>query len=132
MPGRGKIDEYNKSLSSEQRIINAKKAAAASVRAKAKAKEEGKARIADIRAIARLINEAPMGADMMTGLSMLNVENQDLTNAAGIAMAVFQAAINGDMKAVAKWEQYVGQAESAQSGENGMLADLIDGLKDEE
>lgn len=118
MPGRGKIDEYNKSLSREQREKNAKKAAAASARAKAKAKEEKQARIADIRAIARLINTAPMSADMETGLSVLNVENRELTNAAGIAMAVFQAAINGDMKAVEKWESYVGQSEKTADGDN--------------
>lgn len=125
MPGgKGKINEYNKSLTAEERKKSASKAG----------KKSGEKRKlnADIRSIAKEINNAPAGEDLKAALGMLNVEGEHFSNAAGIAMAVFQAAINGDMKAVAKWEQYVGQAESAQSGENGMLADLIDRLKDEE
>lgn len=100
--GSGKIDEYNKSLTPEQRKRNARKAGSAP--------KKNAGRNADIRKIAKLINDAPAGEDLKTGLLMLNVSDSELSNAAGIALAVFQAAINGDMRAVEKWEKYVGQA----------------------
>ena len=100
--GPGKIDEYNKSLTPEQRKINAKRAG--------RAPKKNARRNSDIRSIARLINEAQAGEDVLTGLSMLNIRDADVSNAAGIALAVFQAAIDGDMKAVEKWEKYVGQS----------------------
>ena len=58
-----------------------------------------------------MINDAPAGDDLQTALSMLNIQDQNVTNAAGIAMAVYQAALDGDMKAVEKWEKYVGQSD---------------------
>ena len=37
------------------------------------------------------------------------------------------------MKAIDKWERYIGQSDSRSDDEgNGMLADLIDGLKQKE
>ncbi|MCI8438100.1 MAG: hypothetical protein HFF73_01110 [Oscillospiraceae bacterium] len=56
-----------------------------------------------------MINAAPAGQDLQTALAMLGIRGVSVSNAAGIALAVYQAAINGDMKAVEKWEKYVGQ-----------------------
>lgn len=101
--GPGKIADYNKSISPEQRKKNASKAGASP--------KKNARRNADIRKIANLINEAPAGDDLLQGLAMLNIQDENVSNAAGIALAVFQAAINGDMKAVEKWEKYVGQSD---------------------
>lgn len=101
--GRGKINEYNKSLTPEQRKNSAKKAATAP--------RKNAGRITDIRKIAKMINEAPAGDDLQTALSMLNINDKNVSNAAGIALAVYQAAIDGNINAVEKWERYVGQTE---------------------
>lgn len=95
--GPGKIDEYNKELTPEQRKANAKKAARAP-RPKS-----------NIKSIAKMINAAPAGTDIQTALKILGLTDMNVSNAAGIALAVYQAAINGDMKAVEKWEKYIGQ-----------------------
>lgn len=79
-----------------------------------------------------MINEAQAGEDVLTGLAMLNIRDAEVSNAAGIALAVFQAAINGDMKAVEKWEKYVGQYRKDDSIDRdaGELSSLIKGLQD--
>ena len=115
--GRGKINEYNQSLTPEQRKKNAKKAGSA--------KRPNLTRNANIRAIAKMINEAPAGDSLTAALSMLNVDDPTLTNAAGIAVAVFQAAMNGDMKAVEKWESYVGQTDKTNTAD-GPVQVIID------
>lgn len=102
--GPGKINEYNQSLTPEQRKESARRASEASAKARS-----GGTRISDIRQIAKMINEAPAGKSLQEGLSMLGIRDDSLTNAAGIALAVYQAAIEGDMKAVEKWERYTGQ-----------------------
>lgn len=122
MPGgKGKINDYNKSLTADERKANAKKAG----------KKSGKSRQlnSDIRSIAKTINNSPAGESLQTALAMLNVDGSSFSNAAGIAMAVYQAALDGDMKAVGKWEEYVGQNEP-EKNDQGMLADLIDGLRE--
>lgn len=101
--GPGKINEYNQSLTPEQRKKNARKAGIAS------GESRTSSRICDIRQIARMINEAPAGKSLQEGLVMLGIRDDSLTNAAGIALAVYQAAVEGDMKAVEKWERYTGQ-----------------------
>lgn len=103
--GPRKIDEYNKSLTPEQRKKNARRAATAP--------RKNAGRIVDIRKIARMINEAPAGKDLTDALLKANIQTEGMTNAAGIALAVYQAAIDGDMKAVEKWESYVGQTEKS-------------------
>ncbi len=118
--GPGKINEYNKSLTADERKKNARKAAKKS----AQKRKENKGRISDIRAIARLINDAPAGGDLQTALSMLNLQDESVTNAAGIAMAVYQAALDGDMKAVEKWEKYVGQSDK--DDQNDSVTVVID------
>lgn len=101
--GPGKINEYNQSLTPEQRKESARNAA--------KAQRPNLRVNSNIRRIAKMINKAPAGADMQTALAMLGITDAQVSNAAGIALAVFQAAVNGDMKAVEKWEKYVGQYE---------------------
>lgn len=108
--GPGKINEYNQSLTPEKRKKNASKAGGAP-------KKNAK-RNCDIRKIAKMINEAKASEDIIEGLAMLNISDENVSNAAGIALAVFQAAINGDMKAVDKWEKYVGQFDKS-AGANG-------------
>lgn len=119
--GKGKINDYNKSLTPEQRKESAKRAA--------KSPRRNAGKIADIRKIAKMINEAPAGEDLLTALALLNIREPKVSNAAGIALAVFQAAINGDMKAVEKWEKYVGQHKEADGDGNGAMEDLIKGLQ---
>lgn len=116
MPGRGKIDEYNKSLTPEQRKESAKKAATA---------PRPKLRLnSNIRRIAKAINKAPAGTSLKTALEMLNIDGEDMSNAAGIALAVYQAALDGDMRAVEKWEKYVGQEEMKGDGGVKIIDDL--------
>lgn len=101
--GPGRIDEYNQSLTPEQRKESARKAAKA---------DRPNLRVnSNIRRIAKMINKAPAGKDMQTALAILGITDAQVSNAAGIALAVYQAAVNGDMKAVEKWEKYVGQYE---------------------
>lgn len=116
--GKGKINEYNQSLTPEKRKRNASKAGSAP--------KKNAGRNCDIRKIARMINEAKAGNDVLEGLAMLNINDADVSNAAGIALAVFQAAINGDMKAVEKWEKYVGQFEKGSCDDDNGVNIIID------
>lgn len=113
--GRGRINEYNQSLTPEQRKNNAKRAAS---------RKRPRAKInTNIRSIARTINSAPAGSDLLTALAMLNIRDANVSNAAGIALSVYQAAVNGDMKAVEKWEKYVGQASESDAGGGVQIID---------
>ena len=121
MPGGpGKINEYNKSLTPEQRKINARRAGKAS-----------RKRVKTIREIARIINEAPAQKAAMEGLKNLGLSDKDMTNAALIAASVFRAAFEGDMKAVEKWEKYVGQTDATADTGNGAIMDLIADLRND-
>lgn len=119
MPGGpGKIDEYNKSLTPEQRKANARRAAR---RPRKKTKT--------IREFAKLINEAPALKEAVGVLQSLGLNDKEATNAAAIAAAVFRAAIEGDMKAVEKWERYIGQTDATAESGNGVIMDLIADLR---
>lgn len=121
MPGGpGKINEYNKSLTPEQRKINARRAGKAS-----------RKRVKTIREIAKIINEAPAQKAAMEGLKNLGLSDKDMTNAALIAASVFRAAFEGDMKAVEKWERYVGQTDATADSGNGVIMDLIADLRND-
>lgn len=121
MPGGpGKINEYNKSLTPEQRKINARRAGKAS-----------RKRVKTIREIAKIINEAPAQKAAMEGLKNLGLSDKDMTNAALIAASVFRAAFEGDMKAVEKWEKYVGQTDATADTGNGAIMDLIADLRND-
>ena len=78
-----------------------------------------------IREIALVINEAPAQEAAREGLEKLGISTEDMTNGALIAAAVFRAAFEGDMKAVDKWERYVGEANETEESE---LERLIEGL----
>ena len=118
--GKGKIDAYNKSLTPEQRKNNARKAAAESH----KKRKENKS----IREIAKIINASKAPEEAQERLEQLGIADEDRTNAAVIAASVFMAAFNGDMKAVEKWERYVGQTDITDEDE-GQLSALIIGLQ---
>lgn len=121
MPGGpGKINEYNKSLTPEQRKINARRAGKAS-----------RKRVKTIREIAKIINEAPAQKAAMEGLKNLGLTDKDMTNAALIAASVFRAAFEGDMKAVEKWERYIGQTDATEDTGNGVIMDLIADLRND-
>lgn len=121
MPGGpGKINEYNKSLTPEQRKINARRAGKAS-----------RKRVKTIREIAKVINEAPAQKGAMEGLKSLGLSDKDMTNAALIAASVFRAAFEGDMKAVEKWEKYIGQTDATEDTGNGVIMDLIADLRND-
>lgn len=120
--GKHNIDDYNKSISAEKRKKNAQKAGRAPKKTKAKT----------LRQLAKIINEAPVQEAAKAGLEKLGLDDKDMTNAALIVASVFRAAYEGDMKAVEKWEKYIGQTPTVESDEkDGMLADLINGLQDE-
>lgn len=103
MPGGpGKINEYNMSLTPEERKENARRAGSAKKIKKA----------ADIRRIAKKINEAPASENLKKAVSALGLNDPNLTNAAGIVASVYQSAISGDIGAVNKWEKYVGQSDA--------------------
>lgn len=122
MPGGpGKINEYNKSLTPEQRKINARRAGKAS-----------RKRVKTIREIAKIINEAPAQEDAIKGLRKLGLSDEYMTNAAIIAASVFRAAFEGDMKAVEKWERYVGQTDATADSGNGVIMDLIADLRNDD
>ena len=121
MPGGpGKINEYNKSLTPEQRKINARRAGKAS-----------RKRVKTIREIAKIINEAPAQKAALEGLKNLGLSDKDMTNAALIAASVFRAAFEGDMKAVEKWERYIGQTDATEDTGNGVIMDLIADLRND-
>lgn len=104
MPGSpGNIGKYQASLTPEQRKENSRRASTQ--------KRPGAKRGADIRKIAKAINNAPAGEGLKEALEALNVSDPTLKNAAGIAVSVYQSALSGDMKAVEKWERYVGQSD---------------------
>lgn len=106
MPGGfRKINEYNKSLTQEQRKQNASRASKAGYKKKNTLKQ-----------IARIINEAPAQKEAKESLRKLGLEDESMTNAALIVAAVFKAAFEGDMKAVEKWEKYIGQFEPVTGG----------------
>ncbi len=118
--GPGKINEYNKSLTPEQRKASARKAAQAPRKSYT------------LKQLAKVINSAPAQEGAKQGLEKLGLSDEQMTNSALIVAAVFRAAFNGDMRAVEKWEKYIDQHDAIDDDTgNGMLADLIDGLKDE-
>lgn len=116
MPGGpGKINEYNKSLTPEQRKANAKRAGS-----------QKRRKPTTIREIARIMNAAPIASDKAREqLRAQGIEDENLINAAMIAASVFRAAVNGNMNAVEKWEKYVGEVE-AQETDNGKVEIVID------
>ena len=100
MPGgKGKIQEYNESLTPEQRKASARRAAQAPRKSKT------------IRQLAKIINNAPAVDAARDKLKALGINDEDMTNAAVIAAVVFRAAFEGDLRAVEKWERYIGQAD---------------------
>ena len=99
--GKGKINEYNATFTPEERKENAKRAGSAPKKPRAKT----------IREIACIINDAPATAEAKATLKKLGLDDENMTNAAVIAAVVFRAAFEGDLKAIEKWERYVGQAE---------------------
>lgn len=117
--GPGKINEYNKSLTPEQRKASARKAA------------QAPRKTYTLKQLAKIINAAPAQDGAKQGLEKLGLSDEQMTNSALIVAAVFRAAFQGDMKAVEKWEKYIGQHDSAdEETGNGLLAELIDGLKE--
>ena len=93
MPGGyGKIDEYNKSLTPEQKSEMARKAGSSPRKSKT------------IRDIARAINSAKISdKETRLQLAQLGLKNKDLINGAMIAASLFQSAMNGNMQAYDRW-----------------------------
>lgn len=113
--GKGKINEYNKSLTAEQRKANARKAAQ-SPRQKQKT----------IREIAKLICDSPAPSAAKKSLAEFGIVDEDMTTSALVALAVIRAAIEGDLKAVEKVEKYIGQSDNKREElENKLLEERI-------
>lgn len=119
--GTNNIAKYNASTTPEQKAAQQRAASAAGVAARKKQAKQ----IKDIKTIAKIVNNAPAGADLKAALKRLGIENENLTNAAGIVLAVYQAALNGDMKAVEKWESYVGQADKSKGGSAAPFVQIV-------
>ena len=84
-----------------------------------------------IRELARMVGDTRVTSNKLKKqLADMGVPENELTNNALIMAAVFQAAVHGDMKAIEKWERYIGQEDKGADAKNGQLADLIDGLKE--
>ena len=77
-----------------------------------------------IKELARIINNAPARDSAKEQLAKLGLADEDMTNAALIAAAVFRAAFEGDMKAVDKWESYVEDKQNESQDDDGFLAAL--------
>lgn len=77
-----------------------------------------------IRELAKIINNAPVRDSAKEQLAKLGLDDEDMTNAALIAAAVFRAAFEGDMKAVDKWESYVEDKREEVQDDDGFLAAL--------
>lgn len=116
MPGgKGKINEFNASLTPEQRKANAKKAAQAP-----------RQKIKTIKQIVKLICENPAPEAAKKSLAEFGVTDEDMTTSALIALSVIRAAIEGDLRAVDKVERYLGQADTKREKlENKLLEKRI-------
>lgn len=129
MPGRGRHPNSLANLKKGNRFT--KETASKEGKKGAAASNEAQKKLKTIGEIAKIINESRVTGDKARQqLAALGVAEDDMTNAALIASAIFRAAFEGDMKAVEKWERITGQEE--QQRRNGQLADLIDGLKEPE
>lgn len=93
------IDELNKKLTPEQRKESARKAGSA----------PKKKRVKTIRQLAKFINGLPAPYEARKMMRDLGIPDDDMTNAAMIVAAVLRSAFEGDLRAVEKWEEYVGQ-----------------------
>lgn len=79
--------------------------------------------------IAKIINDSRVsGPKAREQLRALGIKDEDMTNAALIVSAVFRSAFEGNMVAVDRWFQLVGETEN--QGQNGKLEELINGLKE--
>lgn len=76
-----------------------------------------------IQQFAKIINSSPAQSGREV-LQKLGIKEEDMTNAALIAAAVFRAAFEGDMKAVEKWESYVNEGKEESKDDDGFLAAL--------
>lgn len=98
MPGGyRKIDEYNKSISAEERKQSAINAGTHSGIARNRKKS--------LSELAKLIADAPVSAKNKEQLKQLGVNEEDATNNAAICAGIFKAAINGSIPAVDKWQE---------------------------
>lgn len=117
MPGGfGKIDEYNKSLTPEQRKESARRAGKASAK-KTKSMKE----------IAKIIAMAKAPAETQAALAELGLENEDMTNSALLVSGLFRAAFDGNMGAFDRFMSLAGENTASDEGQ-GKLASLIDAL----
>lgn len=117
MPGGfGKIDEYNKSLTPEQRKINASRAGRA-----------GGKKTKAMRDIAKVIAMAKAPEETKETLKMLGIEDEDMTNSALLVSSLFKAAFDGNMGAFDRFMTLAGETATQEEGQ-GKLASLIDAL----
>ena len=103
----GGKDNYWANLTEEERAEHLKR-----MKAGREAKsEKTRARKKAISTIAKLINGAPAGPDLCAALEGLGIPGgpDDWSNAYGITLGIYQAAINGDMKAVDRWISLIGE-----------------------
>ncbi len=73
-----------------------------SVEAKKQKKEAHKT----LSNLAKIIAESPTSGKTKEQLKKLGIEDEDATNNAAVVAGVLKAAINGNIKAVEKWEQF--------------------------
>lgn len=115
------IRDLNARLTPEERSRSASKAGKASQAAQRKKRT--------LREIARIVNESRAPEDARETLRELGLGDEEMTNAAIVVASVFKGVVRGDMKAVEKWEEYIGEHNDGSATAEGLLASLIDGLK---
>lgn len=105
MPGgKGKISEYMASLTPEERFANRAKGG----KANGKAAKRSRA----IRDIARLVNNCKAAKDVRDEVAEICSglpDGEEITNAFVPVVSVFKAMKSGDIKAVEKWIEMVGE-----------------------
>lgn len=80
-----------------------------------------------MKQLAKLVGEtAVSNPKLVKQLTELGVPEDEITNNALVLAAVFQAAIHGDMKAIEKWEKYIGQFEDKAEEDDGKVEIVID------
>ncbi len=110
------MQEYQASLTPEQRSENARKGA------------EGKKEKKTLRELTAILMDGIAPAEAQATMAALGLTKEQMTNKMLLVVSLFRLAVDGDMKAIEKIEDYIGEKVADQEQANGMLAVLIKGL----
>ena len=114
--GFKKINEYNESLTAEERKNNARKAGSAP--------KSSYGRKKTLKELAQIISDTPVSKNNKKYVKDLGIEDRDATNNALVVAGVFNAAAKGFIPAVEKWEQLISASDN-NSGEYKLPAEVL-------